>query len=155
MNEETKQRLVNGVAAVVLVVLSSLATQIGNCSAGIATKGDVDKAAARLEQQIAQCARQDQLQAVVGPAQDGKPATISDRISSLENGAHVRDERLALEVRRGVAADVAFWRLLQTRLERDTWVRTRDAALDKWDGMPGRPLDQVAEAVQRSAGVPR
>ncbi|HMI94489.1 MAG TPA: hypothetical protein VK509_24115, partial [Polyangiales bacterium] len=110
MTEENKKLLMNGLAALVLIVMSSLGTQLSNCSAGIATKGDLVQATAEIKQELAKCVQRSEL----GPTPDPerKLPPVYRRIEALEIDHAAMASRHALDEREHVAFTVGFWRLV-------------------------------------------
>jgi len=162
MSDDFRKQLVAALGYFAVAIVGALTTMVGNCSAGIATKGDVANATATIQRALnnglASCVQRDEYRHDMGdpPAPREKRAPVFDRLDTIEQSNAALASEQALEVMRSAAFDIAFWRQLQTRAQRDTWVDARDGALGRWDYYAlGRAPSKAAESMLREAKVPR
>jgi hypothetical protein len=154
VNDEVKKKLELAAAAFAVALLSSLGTMLTTCSAGIATKGDVAQSTAEIKQELAKCAQRSELGPIPDP--DRKLPPVYRRLEALEIDHAAMASQHALNEREHVAYTIAFWRLVQSGKQRETWIAARDAAFVKWEEYAlGRPPDKTADMVLRAGGVPR
>lgn len=143
MSDEARKRWEQIALMVATALATALTTQLSNCSAGIATKGDLTAAVSKL-------ATKDDVAAIAA-----KVEGVSAEQKAQHDADAARDLRAAIVLREQTAAIVASWRVQSSGQQRRVWADAHESARGKWNDFPGRPIDEIMERVLLSAGVPQ